>query len=259
VSKGEITYDKVSFAYDGEQSVLEDISFTIAPGEKVALVGESGEGKTTLTSLLMRLYDPTTGSILIDGQHIADVRQQSVRERIAVVFQEPALFSGTIHENIAYANPHATDAQVKAAAKAANAYEFITKFDKGFDSEIGERGLKLSGGQKQRIAIARAILKGAPILILDEATSSLDSRAEHEVQQALDRLMKGRTTLIIAHRLSTIAHVDRIITLSKGRVDEVGTPEELAKTGGIYSQLLDLQMGNTERAKKALKQYDIAS
>jgi ATP-binding cassette subfamily B protein len=181
-----------------------------------------------------------------------------LRRNIGVVFQEPALFSGTIRENIAYGQPTASNKQIMAAARAANAHDFIEKFEKGYDTEIGERGLKLSGGQKQRIAIARAILKDAPILILDEATSSLDSRSEHLVQEALERLMHGRTTLIIAHRLSTIQHVDTVITLRNGRVDESGTPQQLAKTGGIYAQLLALQDSHTKATEEKLKAYDIA-
>lgn len=257
VSEGRVVYSDVTFGYSKNKSVLHNVSFEVHPGEKLALVGESGEGKTTLTSLLLRLYEPSKGTIAIDDTPIDSVRQTSLREKIGVVFQDPALFSGTIRENIAYANQHATDHQIQEAAKAANAYQFIKKLEKGFDTEIGERGLKLSGGQKQRIAIARALLKDAPILILDEATSSLDSRAEKQVQEALDRLMKGRTTIIIAHRLSTIAHVDRIVTLKNGTVDEVGTPKELAKTNGIYGQLLSLQMGSTEAAKKRLAEFDI--
>ena len=259
VSKGHIEYKDVSFSYKDDKRVLHNISIDIKPGEKVALVGESGEGKTTLTNLLLRLYDLDSGTISIDGQSVKDVAQVSLRQHIGVVFQEPALFSGTIRENIAYANPAATTEQVEQAAKDANAYTFIQKFEDGFDTEIGERGLKLSGGQKQRLAIARAILKDAPILILDEATSSLDSRSEQQVQTALDRLMQGRTTLIIAHRLSTIAHVDRIVTIKNGRVDEIGTPAELAKTDGIYGQLLELQMGTTESAKKKLAKFEIAN
>ena len=253
-----VSYDHVSFGYTEHERVLHDITFDVNEGERVAFVGESGEGKTTLTSLLLRLYDADEGAIRISDQPIAEVTQQSLRENIAMVVQEPALFSGTIHENISYGKPGAKVGEIERAAKAANAHDFIMKFEKGYDTEIGERGLKLSGGQKQRIAIARAILKDAPILILDEATSSLDSRSEHQVQDALDNLMKGRTTLIIAHRLSTIAQVSRIITLKGGRVDEIGTPEALAKTDGIYAQLLTLQMGATESAKKKLARYEIA-
>ncbi|RYF28837.1 MAG: ABC transporter ATP-binding protein [Chloroflexi bacterium] len=259
VKKGEIVYQDVNFSYSKKHQVLNAISFTLEPGKKVALVGESGEGKTTISNLLMRLYEAKSGAITIDGTNIQDVTQHSLRSQIATVFQEPALFSGTIRENIAYAHPRASHEEVMAAAKVANAHDFISNLDNGYDTEIGERGMKLSGGQKQRIAIARATLKDAPILILDEATSSLDSRAEHLVQEALDRLMHGRTTMIIAHRLSTIAHVDKIITIKNGQVDEQGSPEELSKTGGIYAQLLDLQLGTTERAKKKLRSYDITA
>jgi len=258
VNEGELVFNNVDFAYAGTD-VLKKLSFKLKPNTKTALVGESGEGKTTVTNLIMRLYEPRSGQILIDGQNINEVTQKSLRTQIGVVFQEPALFSGTVKENIAYSNANATMEDIMAAAKAANADEFITKFDKKYDTEIGERGLKLSGGQKQRIAIARALLKNAPILILDEATSSLDSRSEHLVHGALERLMKNRTTLIIAHRLSTINHVDTIITIGGGKVQEVGTPNELAESGGIYSQLLKLQQTSTEATKKKLKTYDIAS
>ncbi|MDB5166704.1 MAG: (1--_2) glucan export composite transrane/ATP-binding protein [Candidatus Saccharibacteria bacterium] len=257
VDTAAVRFENVHFHYKDGKPVLRGLDFEVAPNSKLALVGESGEGKTTLTNLLMRLYEPDTGRILIDGQDIAGVTQRSLRSKIGVVFQEPALFSGTIRENIAYAKPGASDDEVMAAAKAANAHDFISKFKNGYHSEIGERGLKLSGGQKQRIAIARALLKDAPILILDEATSSLDSRSELTVQAALARLMKGRTTIIIAHRLSTIEHVDRIVTLQNGQVDEIGSPTELAESGGIYSQLLKLQQRHNKSAETKLKQFGI--
>lgn len=257
IDKGLVEFKEVHFAYD-TVPVLQGLSLSLEPNTKVALVGESGEGKTTITSLLLRLYDIQAGTITIDGQDVHAVTQSSLRANIGVVFQDPALFSGTIRENIGYANPDATDDAIEAAAKAANAHEFITKLEKGYATEIGERGLRLSGGQKQRIAIARALLKNAPILILDEATSSLDSKSEHMVQEALERLMKGRTTLIIAHRLSTIQAVDKIITLRGGKVDEVGSPAVLARSGGIYDQLLKLQQSNTKAAQKKLKEYEIA-
>jgi ATP-binding cassette, subfamily B, bacterial len=257
ITKGEIEFSDVSFGYD-HQMVLNDLSFVVKPDTKVALVGESGEGKTTITSLLMRLYDVSKGNITIDGQNVKSIKQESLRSVIGVVFQDPSLFSGTIRENISYANPKATMEQVLDAAKAANAHEFIEKFEKGYESEIGERGLKLSGGQKQRIAIARAILKDAPILVLDEATSALDNKSELLVQEALERLMKGRTTIIIAHRLSTIQNVDTIITLRGGRVDEIGSPHALAKTKGIYAQLLTLSKHKSaEQVKKALLEFDL--
>lgn len=258
VSSGAIEFKDVSFSYGDDQRVLHDISFTVPAGHKVALVGESGGGKTTITNLLMRLYSTDGGTILVDGQDIAGVSPSSLRSQISVVFQDPALFSGTIRENIAYANSDATDEEVEKAARAANAYDFIQGLEDKFDTEIGERGIKLSGGQKQRIAIARAVLKNAPILILDEATSSLDSKSEHLVQGALDRLMRNRTVIIIAHRLSTVASVDQIVTLRNGRIDEIGSPRQLARTGGIYAELLRLQQGDHDKASEALKQFDIS-
>ena len=259
VTQGRIEYHNVAFGYNDSEKVLRKISFDVAPGSKVALVGESGEGKSTIASLLMRLYEPDGGTITIDGTNIADVTQQSLRENIAVVFQEPAPFSGTVAENIAYARPDANRKAIVAAAKAANAHEFIQKLPDGYQTEIGERGVRLSGGQKQRLAIARALLKDAPILILDEATSSLDSRAEAQVQEALETLMEDRTTLIIAHRLSTIAHVDRIVAIKGGEVDEAGTPKRLARTGGIYAELLALQMGANRVAREKLKEFDMVT
>lgn len=258
ITEGRIEFKDVVFGYDKGIDVLKDISFVIEPNTKVALVGESGEGKTTLTNLLMRLYEPRSGTISVDDQDITSVTQLTLRQSIGVVFQDPSLFSGSIKENISYGMPKATSAQIRAAARAANAHEFIEKLPKGYDTEIGERGLRLSGGQKQRIAIARALLKDAPILILDEATSSLDSRSEAMVQEALTTLMKNRTTIIIAHRLSTIQHVDTIITLKNGKLHEIGTPKDLAHTGGIYAQLLDLQQTKSEKDKKKLQKFDIA-
>lgn len=257
VSHGKVAFNKVDFQYD-EKAVLKDINFVLEPHTKVALVGESGEGKTTVTNLLMRLYDIQSGTIHIDDQNIREVTQESLRANIAVVFQEAMLFSGTIRENIAYGKTNASKKDVIDAAKAANAHEFIEKLEQGYDSKIGERGLKLSGGQKQRIAIARAIIKNAPLLILDEATSSLDSKSEKMVQEALEHLMKNRTTLIIAHRLSTIQSADKIITIKNGTIDETGTPEELAHSGGIYDQLLNLQNTNIPSKKKKLLQYEIS-
>ncbi|MDO4781311.1 MAG: ABC transporter ATP-binding protein [Candidatus Saccharibacteria bacterium] len=258
---GEISFQDVSFHYEvaKDNQVLRDVSFTIQPGQRVALVSESGGGKTTITSLLMRLYEPQSGQITIDGTPITAVTQASLRRSIATVFQDSVLLSGTIRENIAYGKPGATDKEIFAAAKAANADEFIRQLDYGYDTQIGEYGLRLSGGQKQRIAIARAILKDAPILILDEVTSNLDNKSARLVQQAFRRLMKGRTTIIIAHRLSTIASVDTIITLKKGRVDEVGTPDALANSGGMYAKLLALRGKADAASDEKLAAYDIAA
>ena len=252
-----VEFSNVSFAYnDDQEKVLRNINLTITHGERVALVSESGGGKTTLVNLIMRLYPVTTGRLRVEGIPVNSIPPQQLRSRIGTVFQDASLFSGTIRDNIAYGTT-ATDAQLMEAARRANAAGFIAKLPKGLDTEIGERGVKLSGGQKQRISVARALLKDAPILILDEATSSLDSKAERAVQTGLEELMTGRTTLIIAHRLSTISSVDRIVTLRDGQIDEVGTPTELATSGGIYSELLALQ-GSTNKADKAkLAHYDI--
>ncbi|MFZ1249266.1 MAG: ABC transporter ATP-binding protein [Candidatus Saccharimonadales bacterium] len=258
VAEGRVEFKDVKFRYETGKSVLNGLSFELAPGSKTALVGESGEGKTTITNLLLGLYEPESGDILLDGQSIASAAHASIRQATTVVFQEPALFSGTVFENIAYGKPAASAKEVEQAARAANAHEFISAFEKGYQTEIGERGLKLSGGQKQRIAIARALLKDAPILILDEATSSLDTRSERLVQEALEHLMKGRTTIIIAHRLSTIQSVDTIITLKKGTIEECGPPKVLAKSGGIYDQLLTLQKGHAATDKARLKTYEIS-
>jgi len=257
-----IAFKSVSFGYEQDQRVLDHVTFEIHGNEKMALVGESGEGKSTLVNLILRYYEPQQGMILINGRDVSKVSQQSLRSNIAVVFQESLLFSGTIFENIRYGKPSATVEEVTEAAKAANAYEFISKLPHQFESVIGERGVKLSGGQKQRIAIARAMLKDAPIIILDEATSSLDSKSEVQVQQGLDRLLKNRTSIIIAHRLSTIAHANHILVLSKGKIAQYGTSRQLlADKKGLYAQMVSLQskllkMPSEERETK-LREYDL--
>lgn len=251
-----IAFDKATFGYS-EELVLKDINLAVNPGERIAFVGESGGGKTTLVNLLLRLYPLNTGTISVQGRNIAELELATLRHQIGVVFQEASLFSGTIAENIAYGRPGATHEQIEAAAIRANAHGFISKLSDGYDSTIGERGIKLSGGQKQRIAVARAMLADAPILVLDEATSALDSKAERAVQAGLEELMADRTTLIIAHRLSTISTVDRIVTLKDGQIDEIGSPEELARSGGIYAELLALQAADSKAAKARLRAFDI--
>lgn len=259
-NKAKIEYRDVSFGYNADKKLLHGIDFTIEAGEKVALVSQSGQGKTTLTNLLLGYYPLNSGEILLNDQNIEDVSRVSLRDSISVVFQDPSLFSGTIEENIKYSNPNATDEEMHKAAKAANIHDYIIKLEKSYKTEIGERGAKISGGQKQRIAIARAILKDAPILILDEATSSLDNVSEKKVQQALDRLMKRRTTIIIAHRLSTISNADKIITLKNGTIDEIDTPDKLAVSGGIYQNLLNVSKDiDNKQNKKKLEKYDIST
>lgn len=252
-----ISFRDISFGYGQGPDVVEHISFDVARGERLALVSESGGGKTTLVSLLMGLYRPRQGQILVGGHDTSTLGVTQLRAEVGVVFQEPLLFSGTVSENIAYADPDVADQQIRDAAKRANADVFIRALPHGYASVVGERGLKLSGGQKQRIAVARAMIKDAPILVLDEATSALDSRAEQAVQNGLEQLMEGRTSIIIAHRLSTIATVDRIVTMRGGRVDEIGSPAELAASGGIYAQLLALQASGRRRDRRRLKEFDI--
>ena len=249
-----VRFREVSFAYEDGEDVLHGIDFSVARGEKIALVGESGGGKSTIVNLLLGLYEPRAGAVEVVGRTSTELPLDELRSRIGVVFQDASLFSGTLRENIAYGRPGASDEEVADAARRANADGFVRRFPGGYEQVIGERGLKLSGGQRQRIAVARAILKDAPVLVLDEATSALDTRAERQVQKGLDELMEGRTSLIIAHRLSTIASVDRIITLEDGRIDEIGTPAELAASGGIYAQLLDLQSTGDRRR---LARFDI--
>ncbi len=238
---GRVEFDHVDFSYGGDEEVLTDICIQAEPGQIVALVGRSGAGKTSIVNLIPRFYDPIAGRILIDGFDVKYVTQSSLRSQIAMVLQDTFLFNGTVRENIRYGKLEATDEEVIEAAKAANAAEFIDEMPMGYDTEIGERGIKLSGGQKQRLAIARAILADPRILILDEATSSVDSESEYLIHRAMDRLMAGRTTFVIAHRLSTVKNADQIITLEKGRVTEVGDHKTLVDQEGVYSQMYAMQ------------------
>ena len=239
-----IELSDASYKYnDAGENVINHLNLTIPAGQKVGLIGHSGAGKTTITHLLLRFADVTDGSISIDGKDIRDYTQQSLRQQIAYVPQEPMLFHRSLRENIVYGKLDATDEEVEAAAEQANALSFIKNLPDGLDTLVGERGVKLSGGQKQRIAIARAILKDAPVLVLDEATSALDSESEKLIQDALEKLMKGRTSIVIAHRLSTIAKLDRIIVMDKGTIVEDGTHQELIQLGGIYNALWQRQSG----------------
>lgn len=243
--QGAVRFEQVSFHYStrADITVLQDVSFDVRPGERVALVGPSGAGKSTVASLALRFYDPVSGRVTIDGKDARDYDLTALRDRMAIVPQEVLLFGGTIRENIAYGKPDAPADTIEAAARKANAHEFITSFPQGYETVVGERGIQLSGGQRQRIAIARAVLKDPAILILDEATSALDSESERLVQDALDQLMKGRTSIVIAHRLSTVRDADRILVLDKGRVLESGTHDELiADVGGLYHSLSRLQL-----------------
>ncbi|WP_274426537.1 ABC transporter ATP-binding protein [Chelativorans sp. YIM 93263] len=248
VSKGEIAFDRIRFHYGKEGGVIEDLSLNIRPGEKVGLIGRSGAGKSTLVNLLLRFYDLEGGRILIDSEDISEVKQDSLREQIAMVTQDTSLLHRSVRDNILYGRPDADDEMVLEAAKRAEALDFIDdladiKGRRGLEAHVGERGVKLSGGQRQRIAIARVMLKNAPILILDEATSALDSEVEAAIQENLYRLMEGKTVIAIAHRLSTIAAMDRLIVMDEGRIVEQGTHEELIKKGGIYAQLWQRQSG----------------
>ena len=246
VTSGEISMDKITFTHDEGQgdTLFHDFSLEIKPGEKIGLVGASGSGKTTLTKLLLRFADIDSGKITIDGQDISEVTQASLRAKIAYVPQEPLLFHRSVRENIAYGRPDATDTEIEEAAKKAGAYDFIVGLKDGFDTMVGERGIKLSGGQRQRVAIARAILKDAPILVLDEATSALDSESEALIQKSLKTLMENRTSIVIAHRLSTIAKLDRIIVLKNGKIVEDGSHDELInKKRGVYAKLWARQSG----------------
>jgi ATP-binding cassette subfamily B multidrug efflux pump len=248
VTRGEVVFDRVNFAYNANRTVVDALNLRIRPGEKIGLVGRSGAGKSTLVNLLLRFYDVTSGRILIDGQDIASVTQESLRAQIGMVTQDTSLLHRSVRENIVYGRPDATEDQMRAAAERAEATDFIgdlvdPKGRQGYDAHVGERGVKLSGGQRQRIAIARVMLKDAPILLLDEATSALDSEVEVAIQASLYRLMEGKTVVAIAHRLSTIAAMDRLIVMDQGRIVEEGTHQDLLNHGGIYARLWSHQSG----------------
>lgn len=241
IEKSEVAFRDVTFSYDGERDVLRDINLTVRPGETVAIVGQSGSGKSTLVDLIPRFWDVEKGSITVDGIDVKDLRVKELRALMGNVSQEAILFNDTIFNNIAFGSADATPERVEEAARVANAHDFIMDTPGGYDTVIGDRGCRLSGGQRQRISIARAILKDPAILILDEATSALDTESERLVQEALEKLMRGRTTIVIAHRLSTITNADRICVLKEGAIVEEGTHDQLIARGGLYRHLVDMQ------------------
>ncbi len=249
--RGHIEFQHVDFAYEGRTDTLKDVTFNAKPGQVTAIVGPTGAGKTTLISLIPRFYDAVAGTILLDGVDIKELGLDSLRQHVSIVLQEPLLFSMTIKDNIRYGRLDATDDEIIAAARAANAHDFITRLPQGYDTPLGERGSRLSGGERQRVCVARAFLRDSPILILDEPTSSIDSKTEAVILDSLDRLMEGRTTFMIAHRLSTIRRADWILVMDQGRVVEQGTHDELLASNGLYRQLFELQNKQAERKAAA--------
>jgi ATP-binding cassette, subfamily B, heavy metal transporter len=242
VNAGQITFDNVHFGYEPTREILKGVSFTLKPGQKLALVGHSGSGKSTIGRLLFRFYDVTSGAVRIDGQDLRDVTQTSLHAQIGVVPQDTVLFNDTIRYNIAYGKADATEEEIVAAAQAARIHDFVTRLPEGYETKVGERGLKLSGGEKQRVGIARTLLKNPPILILDEATSALDTQTERSIQESLAEMGQGRSVITIAHRLSTIADADQILVLEDGRVIERGTHDDLLDLAGIYAAMWQRQV-----------------
>jgi ATP-binding cassette subfamily B protein len=245
-TRGDVKFEHVSFAYRDRLNVLADIDFHARPGERIALIGPTGSGKSTITNLIPRFYDATSGRVLVDDQDVRDLQLKSLRHHIGIVMQEPFLFSQTVGENIAYGRPSAGQAEIEAAARVAHAHDFILELTDGYETRVGERGVTLSGGQKQRIAIARALLADPRILILDDSTSSVDTETEHLIQEALSELMKGRTTFIIAQRLLTLKNADCILVLNDGCIAERGDHETLLAEDGLYRQIYDLQLKDQE-------------
>ncbi len=241
--RGEVRFENVDFEYVEDVPMLRDISFTVEPGKTLALVGPTGAGKSTIASLVPRFYDPEGGSVLLDGSDVRNMKLSAVRRNVSMVLQDTFLFNGTVLENLRFGNEEASEKEIAASAEAAGAHGFIRALPQGYETQVGERGLKLSGGQKQRLSIARAVLKDAPILILDEATSSVDAETEAEIQNALGRLMAGRTSIVIAHRLSTVKKAHKILVLDEGRILEAGRHEDLVRRGGLYHKLYKYQFG----------------
>ena len=247
-----MAFEHVSFHYNEAEPVLKDISFSVAPGQMLALVGPTGVGKSTIVSLIERFYDPQKGRVLLDGQDIRTLKVASLRRQISMVLQDTFLFNGSIAENIGYGVAHASAEQIEQAARIAHAHDFICQMPQGYDTLVGERGVRLSGGQKQRIAIARAVLRDAPILILDEATSAVDTETEAEIQDAIEQLSGGRTIIVIAHRLSTVMRADQILVLKEGEIVERGKHEALLAQGGLYAKLSQVQASSAKRQSELL-------